>query len=715
VAYRFFNPMFHLVKILVYMLELIYISFIVMFFGRAAKARLRSDVLALLIVLFLLTSCSIFDGPGPGENTPIPGEDPPAIPTLTTIPSPTPEPRVLNVCIGSEPDDLFIYSGRSTAKNHILEAIYDGPIDARGFDFQPVILEKLPDLSDGDAWLEPVNVYQGDWVVNDAGVLVQLIPGEMVRPYGCNQSDCAISWDGDPLQMAQISAEFTLREDIKWSDGMPLTIYDSVFSYEIARQCQIEGIGTCGGNGLIIPNQRTVDNTTAYTPVNENVVRWVGVPGYHDPDYSINFFIPLPEHILGSHSLEELFSINESTQIPLGWGPYYITGWIPGEYIRMYANYNYFRAAEGLPRFDMLIYRFVGSDPDSNLDLLISGVCDVLDQEASQLLGGDKFERTLELQEQVEVVVHTTPSAVWEQLAFGIQPRAYDAGYRIGIDRADFFGDAQTRRALAMCMDRQRIVDEIFLGTTIIPDSFIPPTHPLFNPNVDQIEYNPQAGMSKLDEIGWIDHDDNAGTPRIARGVPNVLDGTEFSLSYFTSSAPSRQQAARILAESLKECGIQINLNILPANEVYAEGPEGPVFGRQFDLAQLAWMTGHQPICNLFTSDEVLGPPQETWMSIGSRQEFEFIYGWGGQNLVGFSNLEYDTACYAALGLLPGQDGYLEAHYRTQEVFVSQLPVVPLYLHTRMVLSLSNIEGIVLDATSASELWNIEEFNRIDR
>jgi hypothetical protein len=61
------------------------------------------------------------------------------------------------------------------AKEHIFEAIYDGPIDARGFDFQAVILEKLPDLKDGDAWLEPVNVHQGDWVVNDAGVLVRLI------------------------------------------------------------------------------------------------------------------------------------------------------------------------------------------------------------------------------------------------------------------------------------------------------------------------------------------------------------------------------------------------------------------------------------------------------------------------------------------------------------------------------------------------------------
>jgi peptide/nickel transport system substrate-binding protein len=683
--------------------------------GKAVKIRFISYLLVSLFGLFFSTSCYLFEGPGPELNTPVAGIDPPATPTQTSIPSPTPIPRILNVCLGSEPDDLFIYSGRSMAKEHIFEAIYDGPIDARGFDFQAVILEKLPDLKDGDAWLEPVNVHQGDWVVNDAGVLVRLIPGEMVRPYGCNQSDCAISWEGDLLQMAQISAEFTLREDIKWSDGMPLTTYDSVFSYEIARQCQIEGIGACGGNGLIIPNQRTVDNTAAYTPLNENVVRWVGVPGYHDPDYSINFFIPLPEHILGSYSLEELFSINETTQIPLGWGPYYITGWIPGEYIRMYANYNYFRAAEGLPQFDMLIYRFVGSDPDSNLDLLISGVCDVLDQEASQLLGGEKLDRTLELQEQVEVIVYITPGAVWEQLAFGIQPRAYDAGYRLGIDRADFFGDVRTRRALAMCMDRQRIVDEIFLGTTIIPDGFIPPTHPLFNPNVDQIEYDPQTGMSMLDEIGWIDHDDNEGTPRIARGVSNVLDGTEFSLSYFTSSAPARQQAAMILAESLEECGVQIILNILPANEVYAEGPAGPVFGRQFDLAQLAWMTGHQPLCDLFTSDEVLGPPQETWTSIDSRQEFEFIYGWGGQNLAGFSNLEYDTACYATLGLLPGQDGYLEAHFRTQDVFTAQLPVVPLYLHTRMVLSRSDIEGIVLDNTSASELWNIEEFNRIDR
>ena len=47
--------------------------------------------------------------------------------------------------------------------NVVREAIYDGPIDERGFDYQPVILEKLPSLADGDAVIEPVSVAAGDW------------------------------------------------------------------------------------------------------------------------------------------------------------------------------------------------------------------------------------------------------------------------------------------------------------------------------------------------------------------------------------------------------------------------------------------------------------------------------------------------------------------------------------------------------------------------
>lgn len=669
-----------------------------------------------LTCLIFLASCTIFGDrdPEPEQKTPTPGHQSEITPTITVIPSPTPVPRILTVCTVSEPDDLYIYSGRTLAKSHVLEAIYDGPIDTRGFDFQPVILEKLPDLSDGDAWIQPVTVNKGDWVINNAGNLVQLTLGEVVRPFGCNQSDCAISWEGEPLEMAQLSAEFILREDVKWSDGQPLTSKDSVFSFDVARSCQTEDGRGCGGNGLVLPDQRTVENTETYTALNDKVVRWVGVPGFIDPDYQVNFFIPLPQHVLGDLPSEQLFSAHESTRTPLGWGAYQIDDWEPGEFIRLRANPNYFRAGEGLPRFTMLIIRFLESNLDSNLEALVSGECDLLDQEASQLLFGAYSDRILEFHQQGEIAANITTGTVWEQIAFGIQPRSYDGGYRLGVDRPAFFSDPRTRQAIALCLDRQRVVDEILSGFSLVPTSYIPPTHPLFNPDITGYDYDPQAGMALLEEVGWVDHDGDPATPRVARGVHNILDGTMLSLDFYTSAAVQRQQASMILAESLAACGIQVELKVLPANEVYAEGPDGPVFGRQFDLAQLAWLTGHRPPCNLFISDEVMGPPGESWTPLNQDEEIDFLYGWGGQNLTGFSNPEFDSACYAALMVLPGQEGYLDAQYKAQEIFASQLPVVPLYLHLKIALTHPDLTGFTLDASVTSELWNIEEFDRVE-
>lgn len=670
-----------------------------------------------LLGLFILTACSYFGvpTPEPDQKTPVIENELQATATPVATPSPTPIPRSLTVCIGSEPDDLFIYSGRTLAKSHIFEAIYDGPIDTTGFGFQPVILEKLPDLAAGDAWIESVPVSQGDWVVNDAGVLVPLVSGQVVRPFGCNQADCAISWGGEPLQMARLSADFSIREGVKWSDGEPMTSSDSIFSYEVARTCQIEGVGACGGNGFIFPRQSIVEKTADYIPLNDRVVRWLGVPGFLDPDYQVNFFIPLPQHLLGNYSLEQLFTSSESIRMPLGWGAYMIEDWQAGEFIRLQANPHYYRAGEGLPKFNQLIFRFVGVNPESNLEALTSGACDLLDQEASQLLAGQEIETTLDFHQQGKIVAHVQAGTVWEQVAFGIQPRSYDNGYRIGQHRPNFFGDTRTRQAMAMCMDRENIIDEIIQVDGSLLDSYIPVIHPLYNPEVVEFLYSPQSGMALLEEVGWVDHDDDPQTPRIAQGIPSVLDGTELSLRFMTSSETQRQQVSNILLESLEGCGIQIELVVLPAEEVYAAGPEGPLFGRQFDLALLAWSTGQQPQCNLFTSDEVMGPPEETWMPLGSPEDLGFIYGWGGLNLTGFSNSEYDNACYEALTALPGQEGYLESHFRAQEIFANELPAVPLFLHSKWVITRPDLTGFILDASVTSELWNIEEFDRMDR
>jgi peptide/nickel transport system substrate-binding protein len=101
-------------------------------------------------------------------------------------------PRTLVVCLGQEPDTLYIYGGSMAAALNVQEAIYDGPIDNNSFSYQPVILEKLPNINDGDAVINPVDVAAGDTVIADDGSIVELAEGMMVRPAGCRSSECAI-------------------------------------------------------------------------------------------------------------------------------------------------------------------------------------------------------------------------------------------------------------------------------------------------------------------------------------------------------------------------------------------------------------------------------------------------------------------------------------------------------------------------------------------
>ena len=67
----------------------------------------------------------------------------------------------------------------------MLAAIDDGPIDTISYDYQPVILQKLPSLADGDAQIVPVDVNAGAAIVDADGNLTALAAGTRVRPSSC--------------------------------------------------------------------------------------------------------------------------------------------------------------------------------------------------------------------------------------------------------------------------------------------------------------------------------------------------------------------------------------------------------------------------------------------------------------------------------------------------------------------------------------------------
>jgi peptide/nickel transport system substrate-binding protein len=617
--------------------------------------------------------------------------------TETPKATPTVNPRSLTICMGAEPAGLNFYTEGMYAQSVVLEAIYDGPIDNNGFSYQPVILEKLPSLADGDASIQPVAVKENDTIVNDKGEVVQLKPGTMVRPYGCNLSTCAITWQGGPLEMAQISATFTLKPGIRWSDGESLTADDSVFGFEIATSCRTDydpnaACGTLGAGGGY-----TLARTASYRAQDDYTTQWVGLPGYIDQAYMTNFAHPLPRHLLKTKTLPQFMDILESK--PLGWGPYKLDQWKYGEFIQMSKNPYYFRAGEGLPHFDQLVFRFFSQDEAAILAALQDGTCDLVDMELG--INGLSLAGLLEAGRQGKVQALVTTTTSWEHLDFNIRPpesirnTGAFAGWDLDGDGQGPFGDVRLRQAFALCMDRQQLVDSIFFGQSVVPNTYLPPNHPLFNSQAAHWPYDPAAAAALLDAAGWLDADNDPFTPRVAVNVTGVPDGTPLSMNLETTNAVLRQQVYDILSKNLAGCGIQVNFQPYEPAEFFKAAAYGRLYGRLFDLAEYAWMYATYPPCDLFLSNQV---PAEA-------------NNWTGSNNPGFDDPAYDAACSTQLQSLPGGADYDQAVLEAQRIFAEQLPVIPLFVREIHAAARIDMCGYSLDPTSNSDFSNIEAFD----
>jgi peptide/nickel transport system substrate-binding protein len=165
-----------------------------------------------------------------------------------------------------------------------------------------------------------------------------------------------------------------------------------------------------------------------------------------------------------------------------------------------------------------------------------------------------------------------------------------------------------------------------------------------------------------------------------------------------------------VLQNSMAGCGIEVTLINSPASEWFADGPEGKLFGRRFDLGMFAWLTGVEPPCYLYQSFESPGVSGETFISIMTGEEV-VANGWGAQNDSGFHDPEYDTVCNQALQSLPGQPEYETAHLEAQQIFSELLPVAPLYLRLKLAGTRPDFCNFIMDPTANSEMFNVEEFD----
>ena len=591
-------------------------------------------------------------------------------------PEPTIDPsKVLNVCLGSEPSSLFIYNNSSKSGWSVLESIYDGPFDTIDGRDVPVIFENVDFVKD------EVQAKEGDIVMNSRGEAVALAAGMEVTPANgenvCGSDACTVQWDGvTPLSFYQATITYKIKSGILWSDGETLSAKDSVYSWRLAGDPAIPG------------SKKMFNLTKSYKATDDQTVVWQGVPGFIPQKASDVFWLPLPEHVMGNMKAADILVDEGINRTPIGWGAYKIAEWNPGDQITVVRNASYRNTETGVALFfDKVVFHFYGKAGDNNLAALKSGSCDIVDTSVDLL---PNLEPILEDVRDGKISAYIQPQTVWEQLTLNFAP--------LNQKGFGYFADVGVRKGIARCLDREALIRQVLYGQSEIPQGFYPSQHSLFAGNLTDTEFDPVAGRALLEDAGWIDSDGDSTTPRVSSGVEGVPDGTEFAVTLETSESTERIKAAELIRDQLADCGISVTVQAEDQAEIYAQGPEGSVFGRKFDMAMFAWASGDQSPCSLYSSSQI--PTEENQ--------------WIGLNVGGYRSAEYDSACNIAQNASPMEEDYLGKAEKVQQLFAEDLPVIPLYFYPAIGLSGNRICGLKNSIGMRSLLYNIELLTRSD-
>jgi peptide/nickel transport system substrate-binding protein len=596
------------------------------------------------------------------ESTPT---SPPTLaPTLTPTPAPLKE---LVICIGQEPESLYPYGQirPSEAAEHVLQGLYENLYTSLSYDYQARGLEKIPSLADGDAVLAQVTVGEGEFVFTASEDVVRLAEGVTVKDFDGQE----VKFSGEPLTMAQLTVNFSLQPMV-WSDGTPVTAEDSVYSFKLAADASTP-----------VP-KRMFERTASYEATGELTVSWTGIPGYLPADYFTNVWKPYPRHYWGGLSAAELLDADISNRRPLSSGPYKLAEWVEGDHITLTRNEYYYRAGEGWPKIDLIRFTFV---PNSSqlIAQLLSGQCDIGTHDG---LGRSEAGLLLEAESSGLLVPYFQTGTVFEHIDFGI-----NSVEEYALTRPDWFQNPRIRQAITMCTDRQAMVDEIMFGRTELIDAYVPRNHPLYPADASEWPYDVAQANAVLDSLYYRDTDEDGIREDPGSGAPFKVKllgalGNEVD-----------EQIAEMFQGDLLQCGIAVSVSFIHSDEYFADGPDGSLFGRQFDLAAFPWLISVEPNCGLYLSSRTPGP-ENNWNR-------------NYNNDTGFRNADFDAACNRALASLPGTEEYVQSHQEALRIWTEQLPIIPLFMRLKVAATGPGILNFQMDPTQSSELWNLYDLD----
>ena len=341
-------------------------------------------------------------------------------------------------------------------------------------------------------------------------------------------------WSADRLSLI-----FHLREDAVWSDGVPVTSEDVVFSFQTQTAPEVAWAW-----------MDITDSVEEVEALDAHTVRYRFNRQYPYQLMDVNDGPIIPAHLWGKIPYEQWLETDWS-ELVLSAGPF-----VPGEHARQQEiildrNPHYWIADH--PRLDRVVFRVVPSK-SALLNQLLPGGIDFVN-----FIPPAEAER-VRRSSDLELILYSDRS--YTQICWNLA--------------RPLFADAKVRRALGLAIDRETIIDVAYDGFARPSAGPVLSTMWAFNRGLEPLPFDPVAARALLAEAGWEDRDGDGILDR---------DGVDFAFELMTPSENELRQDVSLLVErDLARVGIRVTPRFVEWGSMQAAMDDG-----SFDAVVNRW------------------------------------------------------------------------------------------------------------------------------
>lgn len=323
----------------------------------------------------------------------------------------------------------------------------------------------------------------------------------------------------------RLVATFRIRDAARWHDGRAITSEDVRFAWDEDRAAPP------GSEARLI-----AERVERVEVVSDKTVRLVYRANERWDGYPLAARV-MPRHVLAGASAEARASYARD---PMHAGPFAVAAWLPGFGITLSSFPDYVLGSPGLGRIEVRFFR----DRSAALGALSRGEIDVAPSPALEADLVRVLDRLADGTERARLLTYYTAAEVIETLRFGTR-----------------FADPRVRKAIALSVDRQELVEAVFAGRARVPRSYlVPPLWAAIDLGTAPRPDREQA-RSLLALAGYA-----AGNFGILqRGAERLI-----LTIVIAEGSVARAEAAQIVAGQIAAVGIAAEVRQLPLREVEA-------------------------------------------------------------------------------------------------------------------------------------------------